>query len=257
MATGVFCARRCLGRIRTPPWAVWKARMSQDRAEPPKGVSPSSEKESRRFPKIYTKTGDKGFSSTFTGERRAKDDEIFQALGTLDELNSAVGLCAEFGEESGHTFMEELHRVQCVLQDAGANVATPVSSARESHLRRTTFSEQSVLELEAWIDRYTDQFPPLRAFILPSGGKSSATLHLTRAICRRAERWYSGIARWTRTKPACPGPTSSDLLVQRKPRCGWLSLLLVSQLSDYLFVLARHAAHKEGKKEMIYVRPDV
>ncbi|XP_078237962.1 corrinoid adenosyltransferase MMAB isoform X3 [Pogona vitticeps] len=236
-----------------------------------------SEKESRRFPKIYTKTGDKGFSSTFTGERRAKDDEIFQALGTLDELNSAVGLCAEFGEESGHTFMEELHRVQCVLQDAGANVATPVSSARESHLRRTTFSEQSVLELEAWIDRYTDQFPPLRAFILPSGGKSSATLHLTRAICRRAERCvvplvkageadanvakylnrYSGIARWTRTKPACPGPTSSDLLVQRKPRCGWLSLLLVSQLSDYLFVLARHAAHKEGKKEMIYVRPDV
>ncbi|KAJ7309858.1 hypothetical protein JRQ81_007932 [Phrynocephalus forsythii] len=186
MAAVALCARRCLGKIRTARWSVGRRRMmSQDHGEPPN----LDEEEARRVPKIYTKTGDKGFSSTFTGERRAKDDEIFQALGTLDELTSAIGLSAVFGAESNHSFMEELHTVQCVLQDAGANVATPISSARESHLRRTTFSEHPVLELEAWIDRYTDQLPPLRAFILPSGGKTSATLHLTRAICRRAERW--------------------------------------------------------------------
>uniref|UniRef100_A0A8C5SZ39 Corrinoid adenosyltransferase MMAB n=1 Tax=Laticauda laticaudata TaxID=8630 RepID=A0A8C5SZ39_LATLA len=179
---------------------------------------------SRGAPRIYTRTGDQGFSSTFTGERRAKDDPVFEALGTLDELSSAVG--AEFGSESGHTFVEELHKVQCMLQDAGSNVATPVSSARESHMKRTSFSEKPVLELESWIDKYSDQLPPLATFILPSGGKSSAALHLSRAVCRRAERWRVTL------------------------------FFLVSRLSDYLFVLARFAAKQEGKKEQIYRRTE-
>ncbi|XP_058014205.1 corrinoid adenosyltransferase MMAB isoform X1 [Ahaetulla prasina] len=185
-------------------------------------------------PKIYTKTGDKGFSSTFTGERRAKDDRIFDALGTLDELSSAIGLSAEFGSESGHTFVEELHKVQCMLQDAGSNVATPISSARESHIKRTSFSEKPVLELESWIDKYSDQLPPLTSFILPSGGKSSAALHLSRAVCRRAER--------------CVVP-----LVKTGEADGNVAKYL-NRLSDYLFVLARFAAKQEGKEEQIYRR---
>ncbi|XP_064024505.1 corrinoid adenosyltransferase MMAB [Pogoniulus pusillus] len=191
---------------------------------------------SERTPKIYTKTGDAGFSSTFTGERRPKADRIFEALGATDELSSAIGLAGEFSSEKGHEFVEQLHKVQCMLQDVGSNIATPLSSAREAHLRRTSFSEKPILELEQWIDSYSEQLPPLRAFILPSGGKSSAALHLCRAVCRRAER--------------CVVP-----LVQAgeaDPNVG----KYLNRLSDYLFVLARYAAMKEGKEEKIYVKPD-
>ncbi|RMC05834.1 hypothetical protein DUI87_17377 [Hirundo rustica rustica] len=170
----------------------------------------------RAAPRIYTRTGDSGFSSTFTGERRPKGDPIFEALGATDELSSAIGLAGEFSSEKGHTFVDQLHKVQCMLQDVGSNLATPLSSAREAHRKRTSFSEKPVLELEQWIDSYSEQLPPLRAFILPSGGRSSAALHFSRAVCRRAERW----------------------------------------LSDYLFVLARYAAMKEGKEEKIYIKPE-
>ncbi|XP_072103563.1 corrinoid adenosyltransferase MMAB isoform X2 [Mobula birostris] len=185
-------------------------------------------------PKIYTKTGDKGFSSTFTGERRRKDDDVFEALGSTDELTSSIGLAMEFCLEQGHEFVEELYKIQCVLQDVGSNVATPISSARESHLKRTTFSEKPVTELEQWIDRYTEQLPPLTNFILPSGGKSSAALHLARSICRRAERSMISIVR----------AGEADRNAAR----------YLNRLSDYLFTLARYAAMKEGRKEHIYRR---
>ncbi|KAK4812975.1 hypothetical protein QYF61_002802 [Mycteria americana] len=213
--------------------------------------SPDGGPRGDRAPKIYTRTGDaglgpvserlprafpKGFSSTFTGERRPKGDRIFEALGATDELSSAIGLAGEFSSEKGHTFVEQLHKVQCMLQDVGSNIATPLSSAREAHLKRTSFSEKPVQELEQWIDSYSEQLPPLRAFILPSGGKSSAALHFSRAVCRRAER--------------CVVP-----LVQAGEADPNVAKYL-NRLSDYLFVLARYAAMKEGKEEKIYVKPD-
>ncbi|NXE27676.1 MMAB protein, partial [Ardeotis kori] len=177
-----------------------------------------------------------GFSSTFTGERRPKGDRIFEALGATDELSSAIGLAGEFSSEKGHTFVEQLHKVQCMLQDVGSNIATPLSSAREAHLKRTSFSDKPVVELEQWIDSYSEQLPPLRAFILPSGGKSSAALHFSRAVCRRAER--------------CVVP-----LVQAGEADPNVAKYL-NRLSDYLFVLARYAAMKEGKEEKIYIKPE-
>ncbi|KAE8634263.1 hypothetical protein XENTR_v10002245 [Xenopus tropicalis] len=141
-----------------------------------------------KVPKIYTKTGDKGFSSTYTRERRPKDDLLFEALGDTDELNSAIGLAREFSLDANHIFVPELEKIQCMLQDVGSNIATPLSSARESHKVRTSFSAEPVQELEQWIDKYTSQLPPLTNFILPSGGKTSAALHVARAVCRRAER---------------------------------------------------------------------
>ncbi|XP_066466008.1 corrinoid adenosyltransferase MMAB isoform X2 [Tiliqua scincoides] len=235
MAVARLACRRCLGRAVAARWGQRRALgHEQQLGQPPslEAVPPKT----AQAPKIYTKTGDKGFSSTFTGERRAKDDQIFDALGTLDELSSAVGLSAEFGGESRHSFVEELHKVQCVLQDAGSNVATPISSARESHLKRTSFSEKPILELEAWIDRYSDQLPPLTAFILPSGGKSSTVLHLSRAICRRAERCVVPLVK--------AGEVDANVAKY------------LNRLSDYLFVLARYAAMKEGKTEQIYRRPE-
>ncbi|XP_061458275.1 corrinoid adenosyltransferase MMAB [Rhineura floridana] len=228
------CSRRFLARVAAARWGLTRA-MSEQQSAPPSPDAKS--RKTSQIPKIYTKTGDKGFSSTFTGERRAKDDQIFDALGTLDELSSAIGLSAEFGSEGGHSFVQELYKVQCMLQDAGSNVATPISSARESHLKRTSFSENPTLELETWIDRYSEQLPPLTAFILPSGGKSSSALHLSRAVCRRAERRVVPLVK----------TGEADANVAK----------YLNRLSDYLFVLARYAAMKEGKKEQIYTRTEV
>ncbi|XP_043094365.1 corrinoid adenosyltransferase [Puntigrus tetrazona] len=196
----------------------------------------STSEENRRIPKIYTKTGDKGFSSTFTGERRPKEDHIFDALGTTDELSSAIGLAREFCVDSGHSFTNQLEKIQCVLQDVGSNIATPRSSARDSHIKKTKFSSQAVIELERWIDSFTEELPPLTNFILPSGGKSSAALHVARAVCRRAERCVAPVVRSGETDPEVAK--------------------YLNRLSDYLFTVARYAAAKEGHGETIYKRPE-
>nr|XP_043882250.1 corrinoid adenosyltransferase isoform X1 [Solea senegalensis] len=219
-----------------------------------------------RVPKIYTKTGDKGFSSTFTGERRPKEDDIFEALGNTDELSSAIGLAREFCLDKGHTFTHQLDKVfmfhlfilkihfklarkivckcifpmslqiQCILQDVGSNIATPRSSARDSHIKRTKFTAQPIMDLETWIDKFTNELPPLTNFILPSGGKSSAALHLARTVCRRAERCVAPIVR--------SGEADPDVAK------------FLNRLSDYLFTVARYAAMKEGNEETIYKRPE-
>lgn len=189
----------------------------------------------KKIPKIYTKTGDKGFSSTFTGERRPKEDLIFEALGNTDELSSAIGLAREYCLDKGHTFTDQLDKIQCILQDVGSNIATPRSSARDSHMRRTEFTNSSTIDLENWIDQFTEELPPLTNFILPSGGKSSAALHLARAICRRAERSVAPIVR--------SGEADQDVAK------------FLNRLSDYLFTAARYAAMKEGEEDKIYKRP--
>ncbi|XP_029367069.1 corrinoid adenosyltransferase MMAB [Echeneis naucrates] len=195
-----------------------------------------STEEDKKVPKIYTKTGDKGFSSTFTGERRPKEDHIFEALGNTDELSSAIGLAREFCLDKGHTFTDQLDKIQCILQDVGSNIATPRSSARESHMKRTNFTAQPITDLETWIDSFTKELPPLTNFILPSGGKSSATLHLARTVCRRAER---SVAPIVRSGEADPNVAK-----------------FLNRLSDYLFTLARYASMKEGNEEKIYKRSE-
>ncbi|XP_010602283.2 corrinoid adenosyltransferase isoform X1 [Fukomys damarensis] len=188
--------------------------------------------ETPKIPKIYTKTGDKGFSSTFTGERRLKDDQVFEALGTTDELSSAIGFAMELITEKGHTFAEELQKIQCMLQDVGSALATPRSSAREAHLKRTAFEVGPTLQLEQWIDNHSRHLPPLTAFILPSGGKSSCALHFCRAVCRRAERRVVPLVQM--------GETDANVAK------------FLNRLSDYLFTVARYMAMKEGNEEKIY-----
>ncbi|XP_037012036.2 corrinoid adenosyltransferase MMAB [Artibeus jamaicensis] len=200
------------------------------------GDRPQPSSKTPKIPKIYTKTGDKGFSSTFTGERRSKDDQVFEALGTTDELSSAIGFAMELIAEKGHPFAEELEKIQCSLQDIGSALATPRSSAREAHLKHTAFGTGPILELEQWIDRYSSQLPPLTAFILPSGGKSSSALHFCRAVCRRAERRVVPLVRM--------GDTDANVAK------------FLNRLSDYLFTLARYAAMKEGNREKIYKKND-
>jgi len=186
--------------------------------------------------KIYTKTGDKGTSSLFTGERRPKSDGVFEALGATDELSSNIGMAIALSEEKNHPYVSQLQRIQCILQDIGSSVATPASSARESHIQKVGFSGRHTEELEVWIDEFTEELPALTNFILPGGGAISSQIHICRAVCRRAER---------RISP----------LVESK-ECDAETLKYVNRLSDFLFTIARYAAKLDGRGETIYTRPD-
>ena len=114
-------------------------------------------KVAKKLPKIYTRTGDGGNSSLYTGERRHKTDKVFTALGTVDELSCHLGLAKELATSSTaeHPYVDQLIRVQCILQDIGSCVATPPSSARQAHLDTVGISQRHAGELEEWIDEYT------------------------------------------------------------------------------------------------------
>lgn len=208
------------------------------------------------YPRIYTRTGDKGMSSLFTGERRKKSDDVFEALGTTDELSSHIGVAREMallaeGDHPGErtAYADQLQRVQCLLQDVGAFLATPKNSAdpdgvdraskASKELRSQRFSRRHVDELEEWIDELSSRLPPLDNFILPGGGVTSATLHVARGVCRRAERRIVPLVDSGHVEPEV--------------------LKYVNRLSDYLFTVARYAAMLDRKAETIYTRtpPDL
>ncbi|KAI8345707.1 Adenosylcobalamin biosynthesis, ATP:cob(I)alamin adenosyltransferase-like protein [Mortierella sp. GBAus27b] len=190
-------------------------------------------------PKIYTKTGDKGTSSLFTGERRPKDDVVFEALGTNDELSSSIGLAREFclDQDDLQGMVNQLEQIQCLLQDIGSNIATPRDSATAPRLARTEFDSdgQHVQDLETWIDTMDQELPPLTSFILPSGGKAAAALHVARSVSRRTERRVV--------------PLAQEQHVDKSVA------IYLNRLSDYLFTCGRYSAMKAGRQEVLYKKP--
>jgi len=196
--------------------------------------------------KVYTKTGDKGTSQLFSGERRGKDDAVFMALGDTDELNAQIGVALAHVQQLSSTtfplpavakFEERLEEIQSRLFDVGSSVATPMSSASKFKLKRAQFHEGNVDLLENWIDEMDTELAPLRNFILPSGGgMSSCQLHVARSVCRRAERRVVSI-----------GSDDVDPVV----------IKYLNRLSDYLFVAARYIAHIEGKEETIWKKQTI
>ncbi|KAJ2636136.1 hypothetical protein GGF44_003196, partial [Coemansia sp. RSA 1694] len=186
--------------------------------------------------KVYTRTGDKGTSSLFTGERRAKDDAVFDALGNTDELSSMLGLAIAYLQATpADTLIPRLEAIQCLLQDVGSNVATPLNTEKQQpgKIRRTRFDSDGYhcTQLEQWIDELSEGLPVHRSFILPSGGLAASTLHVARTICRRAER----------------------SLVPLKDDIDKETMVFVNRLSDFLFVAARWVAMAQGVPEKIYV----
>ena len=143
--------------------------------------------------KIYTKTGDKGTSSLYNGERRHKTDGAFEALGDVDELNSLCGVAREFlllldterSEQvtcividlkpsalAGHHLLvpaSQLESIQSRLLDVGSAVATPLENSSDGKLKRTLFDTSATSLLETWIDAMDKELPALTNFILPSG----------------------------------------------------------------------------------------
>lgn len=118
-----------------------------------------------RVPRIYTRTGDNGTSALFSGERRSKDDNVFEALGTTDELSSMIGMAREF--VNNDDIKKELETIQCILQDLQSAIATPRKSAKQSHINKTKWDINHLLDLEQWIDNHSLNLPPLSNFILP------------------------------------------------------------------------------------------
>ena len=123
--------------------------------------------------KVYTKTGDKGTTSLYSGERRQKDDVFFQALGDVDELNACIGLSREHCAAHGVGIEAQLAEIQSRLLDAGSAIATPARSSRPEQLARAAFPSHITGSLEAWIDAMEEALPPLKNFILPVRGSAS------------------------------------------------------------------------------------
>jgi cob(I)alamin adenosyltransferase len=166
--------------------------------------------------KIYTKTGDKGATSLFGGQRVPKDALRIEAYGTVDELNSVLGIVLSGNDDAGITTI--LLEVQRQLFALGADLATPRSVVKKNVKR---FEPRDVLPLEKTIDSLETGLKPLRRFILPGGAPSAARLHFARTVCRRAERV---VVRLSRNEDIGEGIT-----------------MFLNRLSDLLFVLARYA----------------
>ncbi|MBI1806651.1 MAG: cob(I)yrinic acid a,c-diamide adenosyltransferase [Ignavibacteria bacterium] len=164
--------------------------------------------------KIYTKTGDKGETSLFGGKRVPKDDLRIEAYGTVDELNSVLGMCRSMNP--AREIDEILDEIQHDLFTLGADLATPLDSNR-SDLKRIKGTD--VARLEKHIDRIDPTLEPLKNFILPGGNQSAALLHFSRTVCRRAERCMVRLA--------------------REKQVGEEPLTYLNRLSDLLFILAR------------------
>jgi cob(I)alamin adenosyltransferase len=185
-----------------------------------------------RIDRVYTKGGDKGETSLIGGERVSKADARLDCYGTLDELNSVVGLVIEALATSaaGPHLTPILRRVQNELFNLGCELATP-DPERRAKLPR--IEQRHVDALERDIDAVNDDLPPLKSFVLPGGGWPSAYCHLARTVCRRAERLVVGLAR------------TADV-------GGELPVQYLNRLSDALFVWGRWAALKDGKDEPLW-----
>ena len=170
--------------------------------------------------KIYTKTGDKGETSLFTGQRVPKTDPFIEALGTVDECNSAIGTALAFLPQTSNmqSIREQLEIIQHALFDVGAAIATPLTRAISSKLKKTRFDHEEIEELEKWIDKMESELPLLKAFILPGGHPAGAALHLARSICRRAER----------------------RVIKLNADVSETVLIYLNRLSDYLFSVSRY-----------------
>lgn len=174
--------------------------------------------------KIYTKTGDSGSTSLFSGGRVSKSHMRVASYGTVDELNSALGLARAFNPTSQTA--ELLERVQNQLFHLGADLATPLDTKAEWVVR---MDAATVAWLESSIDEMTAQLPELKNFILPGGTPAAAQIHIARTICRRVERMVVSLFEEEPINPQAQ--------------------IYLNRLSDWLFVLARYENHQAGIPE--------
>jgi len=164
--------------------------------------------------KIYTKTGDLGKTSLLGGTRVSKDDLRIHAYGTVDELNSYIGLVRD--QEVNEKRKTVLKEIQDRLFTIGSTLA---ADPAKTSIKKPDLHQEDIQLLEMEIDQMESTLPELKSFILPGGHTSVSFCHLARCVCRRAERHVVGLAETAEIDP--------------------LVIMYLNRLSDYLFVLAR------------------
>jgi cob(I)alamin adenosyltransferase len=178
-----------------------------------------------RLTRIYTRAGDAGETSLGEGSRVPKTDPRIEAYGTVDELNSVLGLALSGGLPD--ELRPWLEQVQNDLFDLGADLSVPLEDTKRERLRVT---RGQVERLEELCDLVNERLEPLRSFILPGGTEAAARLHVARAVCRRAERRAVALAEEQDVNPE--------------------ALAYLNRLSDLLFILARAA--NSGSQEPLW-----
>ena len=178
-----------------------------------------------RLSKIYTRTGDDGTTGLGDGSRVEKDSLRVETFGTVDELNCTVGLV--LASDLDQSVRDCLTRTQHELFDLGGELCMP---------GYTLIPQTCVEQLEADLDHFNEDLPPLKDFILPGGSESAARCHLARTVCRRAERLLVSLSK------------TEDI--------NKISLRYLNRLSDLLFVISRVLARAHGGAEVLWVHGD-
>jgi cob(I)alamin adenosyltransferase len=174
-----------------------------------------------RLTRIYTRTGDDGSTGLGDGTRVSKDSARVAAYGTVDELNSAIGVV--IAQDIAEPIRDMLTEIQHELFDLGGELCIPGSAL---------IAEADINRLEARLDAHNETLPALKDFILPGGGMAAASCHVARTICRRAEREVVTLSRHDAVRPE--------------------AIRYLNRLSDLLFVLARVLARDSGHGEVLW-----
>jgi len=184
--------------------------------------------------KVYTRRGDHGETSLCDGSRTSKDSERVEAFGSLDELNSYLGLCIVKLEHKD--IKEHLMQIQKEVHGISANIAFPANLS-QSIIKGQSIADQiprmsdyKIKKLEDWIDIYENELPELKHFILAGGNEGSAYLHIARTVCRRAERQV--------------------VRLKQNEEIDKNLLIYLNRLSDYLFTAARLVSHRAGRDDV-------
>ncbi len=174
---------------------------------------------------VYTRFGDKGKTSLYGGKTVSKGSLRIDAYGSLDELNSWLGVVLT--EIKDARIKKELLVIQNDLFEVGASLASEIKNKKLE-----VYLEKRVKEFEKEIDDLTAKLPELENFILPGGGKAGSSLHVARTVCRRAERRVAELS--------------------EKENVGKEILIYINRFSDLLFTFARYINYKEKKKELLW-----
>lgn len=185
-----------------------------------------------RITRVYTRVGDRGTTRLIGGGEVAKDDARIEAYGTVDELNSALGLARAFvvGDSDLDAVLADMQNDLFVL---GSDLATPRRADKPDKPHVMRMASDKIDHLEALIDRCDEDLEPLTNFVLPGGTSCAAQIHLARTICRRAERLVVALSE-----------SGEDI--------GDTPVTYLNRLSDALFAVGRWANHRAGHAEVIW-----
>lgn len=181
-----------------------------------------------RINRVYTRVGDDGTTALGGGQRVPKDSLRIEAYGTVDELNSVVGVVVAAGVHA--SMREHFFVIQQVLFNLGSDLC--ILEEDKARYSVPGIEQRHVDQLEAWIDAWNEDLEPLKSFILPVGDLATAQLHVARTVCRRAER--------------------ATIALSREEPVGALVIPYLNRLSDLLFVAARYHAKASGGSDILW-----